>query len=203
MSIPLFPLRYKYFLPDAAVLIFSAKDFPAEQKKNRKILFSLPVPLSDHVPAVGSVVHVRHDRHMTCSLHCYSDGSLVLRAGSCHSSRQDLSTLRNIFFQFVRIFVVDDIVFSTENTYFSSSARTSSRCAFGSLALIKSHLLFLLLFYSICTFFSDSGILADNQISQYVVHDTHMSLDFCRTGAVCFKLNKIVEAFAHVLNFVS
>ena len=45
--------------------------------------------------------------------------------------------------------------------------------------------------------------IMDNVLRYLVVHDADMSLDLRRALRICFKLNKIVEAFMHFLNLVS
>ena len=64
---------------------------------------------------------------MACSLDCYRESSLVLRAVACDSSGKDLASLRNILAKLVDILVIDLAhLFAAEYADFLSSASASS-----------------------------------------------------------------------------
>ncbi len=73
------------------------------------------------------VLYVRHHSQMTCSLNSNCQRSLMFCTVSGDSSGKNLTSLRYVSFQFCDILVINLIVFfSTEYTYFFSSAAASS-----------------------------------------------------------------------------
>lgn len=80
---------------------------------------------------------------MARSLDCNGKRSLMLCTVACDSSREDLSSLRDVLFQLCHVFVINLVIFfSAEYAYFFPSAyRASSlEAALRSASLFVSHL---------------------------------------------------------------
>jgi hypothetical protein len=87
------------------------------------------------------VLNVRHDSELTSSLNSYGKLSLVLSAVTGDAAGKDLSSLGNELLKLCSIFIIDNVVFTTENANLltSTDAAFSLSGAIGTLGLIECH----------------------------------------------------------------